>query len=201
MKPRGPSFEQLMIRIAQGSDSAVWELVDRYSANIVRAVRRRLSDDLRRKVDSVDIVQSVWKSLLRKDAGMDRISTADEFVAFIVEVARRKTAETERFYKRTLARDTKREVAYNEWTASAPGAKEKLHESPAPPDARTDTPSTIVEAKENWELCLQASGDRARQIVELRLQQVSDDEIAKRLKISPSTVRRTVSSLLKTLGA
>src|SRR5690348_8316026 len=102
-------FEALVARIAAGSDEAVWDLIDRYGKNILRAVRGHLSPELRAKVDSVDICQSVWKSLLRKGEGFDHIRTAEEFVAYVAGMARKKALETNRAFKHYQCRRVTRE--------------------------------------------------------------------------------------------
>jgi RNA polymerase sigma factor (sigma-70 family) len=189
-----------MLRICEGSESAVWQLIEKYSSNIVRAVRRRMPDDLRRKVDSTDIAQSVWKSLLRKDHGLDAIATSEQFVALISEMARRKTVENERFHKRTQARDMNREVQLHSKSSDdvAVGGRAA---SCGLPDRSIPTPSSMAELQESWERCLDASGERARAIVQLRLQQVPDEQIAARLQISVSTVRRIVHNMVESLAS
>jgi DNA-directed RNA polymerase specialized sigma24 family protein len=69
------------------------------------------------------------------------------------------------------------------------------------PDRSIPTPSSMAELQESWERCLDASGERARAIVQLRLQQVPDEQIAARLQISVSTVRRIVHNMVESLAS
>src|SRR5262245_42516856 len=57
-------FVKLVKRIRQGDESAVSELVGRYERAVLRCVRSRLGTSIRSALDSMDVVQSVHRSLL-----------------------------------------------------------------------------------------------------------------------------------------
>ena len=189
-------FEALMQRVAGGSEAAVWQLLDRYSKNILRTVRRHLPTEIRSKVDSVDIVQSVWKSLLRKGPRLDDLATADQLIAYVASMARLKVYETHRHYTKQAKTDVRREVRQ---AGVVPPETPRTGEAPDPIDRRASTPSAIVQAQENWECAVKRLGTRAEQVVELRLQGATLDEIAEQLTLSKSTVRRVLASMLNSL--
>lgn len=188
-------FEALLEAMAQGSQTAVWELIDRYSTNILRVVRRRLPAEIQSKVDPADIVQSVWKSLLRKQDRLQPFATPEQFVAYLAGMARLKVLETHRHFTACEAFDVHREEN-TELIAAAPGRDR----TPSPLlDRRGSTPSSIVQTREKWEHALATAGDRGQQVVQLRLQGLTQDEIAEQLRLSKSTVRRILHSMLKSL--
>ena len=195
--PAGASFEVLIRRIADGSDTAVWELLNRYSTNILRVVRRHLAPQLRPKIDSADIVQSVWKSLLRKGAAFDHIGSAEQFVAYIAGMARNKVLETHRHYTKQAQSNIRREVPLQ----GAP-KHDGSDESPTRDiiDSRTDEPSEIAHARERWEFAMMNAGERGQRIVRLRLQGMTLEEIADEVGLSKMTVRRTLASVLISLS-
>ncbi|WP_428306557.1 RNA polymerase sigma factor [Lacipirellula sp.] len=194
------SFEGLMRQASCGSEEAVWLLLDRYSKNILRVVRRHLPSELRSKVDSTDIVQSVWKSLIRKGAKFDEAATPEKLVAYLAGMAKFKVYETHRHYTTTKAFDLGREQSL-----SRPGDGDAAAINSRPDadlhDTRAQEPLEIISTRENWQRAINNSGDRGRQIVELRLQGLTYEEVAERLNISVSTVRRALDSLLESLSS
>jgi len=197
-KPPATSFEGLLQRIADGSDAAVWELLDRYSKNILRVVRRRLPAEIRHKVDSVDIVQSVWKSIFRGGCRLEQAASAEEVVAYLAGMAKLKVFETHRRFTRCEAFNVRREVPLN--------SDERQHgptptrESDRQIDHRDHAPSAIVRARDNWERAMEKSGERGQQVVQLKLQGLTLDEIAEQLNLSKRTVQRTLDSVLQSLS-
>jgi RNA polymerase sigma-70 factor (ECF subfamily) len=57
-------FANLLARVRGGDDLAAAELVSRYERVVLRSVRSRLSKNLRGAMDSMDVMQSVHRSLL-----------------------------------------------------------------------------------------------------------------------------------------
>jgi len=192
------SFDTLMGRVVEGSDAAVWELLERYSAQILRTVRRRLPMELRRKVDSVDVVQSTWLLLLRKQSRLSPFESPEQFIAFLTGVVKLKIKEINRKYIATQATDMRRETALqcdglHMDSGAADRTKHPLE------DYRGRSPSSIVGAREIWDRTIDHFGDRGQRILKLRLQGLSYDEVAVELGISTSTVRRTLQSMLHSL--
>ena len=193
------TFEDLMIRIAAGSQDAVWEAIEKYSTNIQRAVRRTLSDDLRRKFDSVDIVQSVWKSLLLKDQPLAGLQSPNDFVAYVCRMAQNKVKEANTHYRRVKRRDMRREVPLERPVSGADGQTAGAGEPRRDPTA--DAPDAIAQMREKWRDSVAKCGPRTAEIIDLRLQCVPDEMIATQLGISPATVRRDVQRLMETFVA
>lgn len=192
--PRQRSFEELMQVVAAGSQDASWEIIDRYSANILRAVKQRLPAQLSSKVDATDIVQSVWKSLLRRDDVLPHVESPQEFVAYVVRMATYKVLEANRHWHRERC-SIKREQplapdSEGDRLARGLGAN-------ASPRHGSDDPVDIADVRSRWQRSITACGGDISEIINLRLQSVPDEEIASRLGISPSTVRRRVQKLLE----
>jgi RNA polymerase sigma factor (sigma-70 family) len=192
------SFESLMHRAAEGSEEAVWELLERYSKNILRVVRRYLPAEIRSKVDSTDIVQSVWKSLLRKGAKLEPNGTPQQLIAYLAGMARLKVYETHRHYTTMKAFDLGRERSLHQ--ASGPDdTLEERNSGRELQDMRSQEPGAIASSRENWHRAMELSGERGRKIVELRLRGLTLTEVAEEMQISVSTVRRVLESLFQSL--
>lgn len=195
---RTVGFEVLIRRISEGSEDAVWEVLERYSTNILRVVRRHLPNELRPKIDSIDIVQSVWKSLLRKGDGFDHISSAEHFVGYIAACARNKVLETHRNYTQHACADIRREVPLTSDQRDNDGALTRVRDLP---DRRADNPGDNATAREKWELAVQRAGERGQRVVQLRLQGMTLDEIAEETGMTKITVRRDLDAILSCLTA
>jgi len=198
-QPARSEFERLIARIAAGSDEAVWELLARYSSNIRRVVRRTLPQEIRGKMDSADVVQSVWTSLLRDPGKLGEIREVEQFIAYLVGMARLKVFEAHRRYTRVTGRNVRREIPIDANNAEEMKTGWRSADRLEVPDHAANTPSEIVAASESWNRALAREGERGRKIVELRLTGLTHGQIAERLKIGESSVRRILSSMLQSL--
>lgn len=186
------TFKDLVERAADGSEEAVWTLLERYSKNILRIVRRHLPAEIRSKVDSTDIVQSVWKSLLRNEAKFDSASSPEQLIAYLAGMARLKVYETHRHFT-TLKGDVHREQSLGAHSEDSTGPVEVR-------DNRTPRPDVIASARDNWTHAIDISGERGRRIVDMRLRGLTLSEISSEMNVSLSTVRRVLDALLQSLS-
>jgi RNA polymerase sigma factor (sigma-70 family) len=83
-------FRLLMQRVAEGSEEAARELVDRYGGSLRRAIRRTMDSRLRRMFDSVDFAQNAWASFFRERSRVERFKNPQDLVQFLVAVGRNK---------------------------------------------------------------------------------------------------------------
>jgi len=191
-------FEQLLERLSQGSDEAAERIVHLYSTNILRAVRRSLPRAIRSKVDSVDIFQSVWISILSKRTRLGELDTPQRFVAYLAATARLKVLEKYRHYTRMQAFDVKREQRMSDPVIVDGGgaARPRTTAKATLADTKHPSVSAVAEAREAWHRLLSCCDERDKLVVELRLEGKSYEEIAKRLNVSTRTIRRTLQKLL-----
>jgi DNA-directed RNA polymerase specialized sigma24 family protein len=89
------SFRELLRRVRDGDQAAAAELVELYEPEVRRAVRMRLTEpSLRRKVDSVDISQSVLgKFFVRYVAGHYDITESHQLLRLLIVMVRNKVAD------------------------------------------------------------------------------------------------------------
>src|SRR5450432_2131898 len=88
--PERPA-KALIEQLARGDMQAASKLFDAYAPYLRALVRRQLSDRLRSKFDSTDVVQSVWVQVVRR-LGRDGWSVEDEarLRALLATIARRR---------------------------------------------------------------------------------------------------------------
>jgi RNA polymerase sigma factor (sigma-70 family) len=94
-------FEALLLRVRRGDETAVGELIRRYERAVLRSVRSRLGSNMRRAMDSMDVMQSVHRSLLvgiRSDRF--QLNSPQQLVALAIVMVQRKVARHWRKLKR-----------------------------------------------------------------------------------------------------
>jgi RNA polymerase sigma-70 factor (ECF subfamily) len=96
------TFADFMRRIRSGDALAAEELVRRHESAIRLAVRTRLTDPaLKRRLDSVDVCQSVLASFfVRAAAGEYDLNDPGQLIALLVRMARNKLAGQARYHNR-----------------------------------------------------------------------------------------------------
>jgi RNA polymerase sigma factor (sigma-70 family) len=195
-------FAQLMERAAQGSEEAFWNLLESYSTNILRALRKHLPVAIQSKVDARDVLQSAWRSILRTGVQVEIMSSPDRFAAYLMGVARNKARETRRRFMDLPGYDVRREARTDKLLPSTfSNAQANPLDRLLVPGKANDRPSEVAAAREKWQIAMNETGEQGRRIVELRLQGLTLDEIAAEVHLSKSTVRRTLDALLQSLTA
>jgi len=102
-------LERLLRRAQDGDRDAVGVLLERYAGRIRAAIHRRLSPQMRRRVETEDIFQSTVALTLEDVRGM-RYQGEDAFIGWLTTVAERRLLMNVRRH-RAQRRDVRREVA------------------------------------------------------------------------------------------
>src|SRR5262245_14636705 len=91
--PTDDDFADLLARVRGGDDVATAELVRRYERAVLRSVRSRLSQSMRGAMDSMDVMQSVHRSLLTgvKNERF-QLTTPQQLIGLAVVMVQRKVA-------------------------------------------------------------------------------------------------------------
>jgi RNA polymerase sigma factor (sigma-70 family) len=190
---KSSEFEHLMEQVAAGSEDAIWKLVDEYTPYIIRSVRLTLSPKLRPKVDSQDIAQSLWASLLLGDRELSGLKSPGALIAFLAKAARNKVTSQQRHHH-ALKRDISREVSAAQHESIRTDGR-----APASFYARDPTPSKIVAVREKWDQLVAQASERDRHILRMRVQQRNFGEISAEVQVSEMTARRAIERLVDQL--
>ncbi len=182
----GPgTLETLLARLSAGDDAAAAQAFLAYEPLLRLVVRRQLSNRLRSKFDSTDIVQSVWCDLLRGfRAGTWKFPDSDHLRAFLVQ------ATQHRFLNRL--RDVRRAVDL-EQPLSENGMATNLV-------SREPRPSALAASDELWNKLVELCPPAHRELLSLKRQGLTLAELAARTGLHPSSVRRILYDLAARLA-
>ena len=162
--PSDPSFNEFIRRVGGGDEEAAARLVRDFEPVVRRVLRARLRDvGARREFDSMDICQSVLANFfVRAVAGQYDLKEPDDLIKLLLTMTRNKVAEKMRRQRR-LRRDSRRTKGGVEELALA---------------SRDPSPSSVVADKELLEKARQCLSEEERQLVELRGQGFSWEEVS-----------------------
>src|SRR5262245_32844606 len=163
--PPDPSFDELIRRVGAGDDQAAARLVRDFEPAVRRVLRARLRDNTptRREFDSMDICQSVMANFfVRAATGQFDLKGPDDLIKLLLTMTRNKLAEKMRRQHRQR-RDSRRTVGGVEELALA---------------GQGPSPSGVLAGKELLNEVRQRLGEDDRQLVELRSQGLSWEEVA-----------------------
>src|SRR4051812_44024068 len=177
-----PSFDDLIRRVGGGDEEAAARLVRDFEPVIRRVIRARLRGSrARSEFDSMDVCQSVLAAFfVRAAAGEYDLKGPDDLIKLLLTMTRNKVAEKMRRQHR-LRRDSRRTV----------GGVEAMD-----PAGRDPSPSTVVAGKELLEQTRLRLSEEERQLVELRGQGLSWDEVAAALGGTAGARRNQLSRAL-----
>jgi len=167
--------DRLLARLNDGDSAAAGELFQSFEPYLRMVIRRQMSVKLRAKFDSTDIVQSVWADVvdgLRQSRWT--FQSMSQLRAFLVKMTRNRFVDRLRRHRRELE---------HEWTLPAPSV-ESL--------AATASPrvSENFYADELWHQMLDVCPPAHYQVLYLKRQGASLDEIAAKTGLHKGSVRR-----------
>ncbi len=166
--------------VRQGDDTAVLEMWDRYGLPLLRLADHNLQERLRRRVDPEDVVQSAFRTVLRRlQGGEFQLTDDSQLWKLLCAVTLNKSRRQARLHNQQK-RSMDREVYFQDANEGPLGV------SPTPGEA-----AMLVDLVEH---VVSTSGDEEeRSVLLLKLDDRSNSEVAEKLKISERTVRRILS--------
>jgi RNA polymerase sigma factor (sigma-70 family) len=180
MENQENDFRLLLRDVAAGSEAAAVQLVNLYGDSIRRAVRRVISMRMRPEFDSVDFVQDVWLVAFQNPGRLAGLESPAALVAFLTAIARHKVASAARHQFGTGKNRAGREHASIENSETGKDAGEV-------PDGRPEAIDVMI-ATETLEGLLSKQPPLPRKIIALRLEGLTDEQIARLLHMTRSAV-------------
>jgi RNA polymerase sigma-70 factor (ECF subfamily) len=178
------SLDTLMDRLRRGDEDAAEELVAAYEPLLRSAVRGGLPPPLRSKLDSADVVQSVWVRVLPAlREGRWDVADRARLRALLLTVARRRLISQYRHHRPALERE-----------CGGAADVDLL------PELGVPQPSEVARAGELWEQVQGLCPPEHRRLLELRRQGLTLDEIAARTGMHEGSVRRVLRQLARRLA-
>ena len=174
-------WERTIQGLRHGDRLIVEEFCQRYGAALERLAAKHLPAGLQRRVGPEDVVQSVCRTFLRRTQGGEfHLNDSEDLWRLLCAITLTKVREQARFHLRQ-----KRGVNQEASAVSADAMASVFH-----PAAPGPTPAEAAEFADQFEQIIASLDDEERQVVDLRLQECTAEEMARRMGCSERTVRR-----------
>ena len=181
MHEQQPADDWLRALVA-GDEQAVAEFWQQYGERLNRLAERHLSPRLQRRVESDDVIQSACRTFFRRaQEGQFDLPDAEALWRLLCIITLNKCRMLARYHgreRRSLAREQPLGGAADESTA------------PHEPAAGEAPPDQAAELADELSQLLAGLDAEEQQLVDLKLQELTNDEIAARMNCSERTVRR-----------
>lgn len=169
--------------VRDGRPEAVQEFCDRYAGPLLRLAERNLNEKLRRRVDPEDVVQSAFRTVFRRlQGGEFNFETDDDLWQLLCAVTLNKS-------RRQVRRHGQQKRALDQEVylhgAAEPGV---VASQPTPTEA-----AILIDLVEH--LVNTAVDEEEKTIILLKLDELSNQEIAHQMQRSERTVRRILARL------
>jgi RNA polymerase sigma factor (sigma-70 family) len=178
-------LESLLDQLPGGDPRVVEEIFVNIAPGLRALVRRQLPRALRSKLDSEDVVLSVWTDVLDGlRSGRWSFDDAAHLRAFLNRAARNRVVDRQRQHRTALERERLLSTTDRDSLAANNAAG----------------PSETLRTDDLWQQLLTLCPPAHHELLRLKRQGLSLDEIAKRTGLHPSSVRRILYDLARQLA-
>lgn len=186
-------WQELLDRVVAGEQEAAIELWEQYGGEMLRLAEQRVVGDIKRRVGPSDVVNSAFRSFLRHaEDGAYQLPSDNSLRRLLREITLNKVRQYIRFHLRE-----KRSV--NREATSEPSPSDTSPDLPSKLPDRYPTQFELSAAMDlRTQLQARLEPDEVR-VLELKLEGLTNQEIAERLRSSERTIRRIVQRIRKKL--
>lgn len=183
-----------LIDKAKSGDQDAIQSLQRFENDIRIMVRVRLPRPLRSQFDSMDFVQDVWQSFFRIfNHDPERFAQVRDLRSFLAGVARNKVYEEHRRRSLTQKYDLEREEPLYVRRGNRDIPRDLIGSDP--------TPSQDAQARERLDQLLAGGSPRDAEVIELKRQGLTFEEIATQTGLHERTVRRVIEAIRRRMNA
>jgi RNA polymerase sigma factor (sigma-70 family) len=180
-------WQRLITGLRDGDNLIIHEFFDQYGHMLHKLADQKLAPGVRRRIGPEDVVQSACRTFLRRaELGEFTLDNHDALWRLLCAITLTKMREQTRFHLRQK-RGLQKEIGL-----AAPAEASMADFQPVAPGP---TPSEEAEFADQFTKALAGLNNEERQIVEWRLQELTQDEIAEKLGCSERTVRRVLKKV------
>ncbi len=181
-------FDLLLAAARSGDSEALEKLVAKYEPELRIVARLRLGAALRPHLDSIDLVQSVHRSLLiGLRANRFDISSPENLIALALTIVRRKVAKHWRHLKR------------QQRLSGAEDGNENLVDTLLSLKSTEPTVLESTELRDHLQRLMLELDPLEKQLIAMRIDGFSTIEVAKTLDLDPDVLRVKLSRVRKRL--
>lgn len=189
--PAVSEFSELLARAGRGDADAVDEIAKRYDTKVRLVARVLLGPSLRPYLDSVDLAQSVHKSiLLGLRESKFEIEGPEQLIALALTVLRRKAAK----HWRHLQRQRRLSSDGSPRDAALPDLLASLSQSGS-------DPAEAAQLRDQIEHLCTHLDETEKQVLDLRMEGYTPSEIADKIGVSRVALRVRLTRLRQRLTA
>lgn len=177
--------DHLISRVRAGDEAAADAVFVKYAEQLARLAEQNLSQRVARRVDGADVVQSVFRTFfVRAERGEFHISSSAELWKLLVQITLNKARQQGRRNSAGL-RDVRREANESGLLPAIPDDQPSPEEALILNDIIEQALGKLPESQR----------PAYQKLIELKLADYSNDEIANQLGIVRRTVERMLSRL------
>lgn len=188
-QPTEAEFQRVIDGLRRGDDTTLRAFYEHYGPLLHAAADSRLAPGLKRRFDADDVVQSTFRTFFRRtQVGQFQFDDNQRLWNLLLAITLTKLREKARFHGRQ-GRAVEREQPARPFKPGDSATSEDFCLSPAPP------PDAALEFADAFESFLAGLDDQERRLVDLKLQDRTNDEAAESLGVSERTVRRLLAKL------
>lgn len=181
-----PDWDGFLRGLREGDSAACEAFWSRYGAALEGIAARQLSARLKQRVGPDDIVQSVCRTFFRRMAGGQfDVPDADALWRLMCSITITKARRAARDHRR-LKRGMQQEMRLGD-PGGTTGAPE--------PAADVEGPESGLELADQLDALIRGLGDEECQVLDLKMNNMDNEQIAAQLGCSERTVRRLVNKI------
>lgn len=167
--------------LLEGDQQVVQEFWNQYGDRLGRLAGKQLNPKLQRRIEADDVVQSACRTFFRRaEAGQFQLEESESLWRLLCAIVVNKARMKVRFHLQD-----KRGVNHEEEQTAPSGEK--------PRDFAVDStpaPDEVAEFNDQFEFLMSGLDDEEKQIIQHKLDDLTNEEIATRMDCSERTVRR-----------
>lgn len=173
-------WQRLIHGLYAGDQHIMHEFCRQYADSLHRVAEKHLPRALQRRVGPEDVVQSVCRTFLRRAQGGEfRLEDSEGLWRLLCAITLTKVREQTRFHHRQ-----KRGLAQEVQAAASDSVPGFVPVAPGP------SPAEAVAFAEQLEQVLASLDDEERGVVQMKLDEQTNEQVAEHLNCSERTVRR-----------
>lgn len=186
-------WQQMIQGLRDGEPRIVQQFCDQYGAQLERVAEKHLPGALRRRVGAEDVVQSVCRTFFRRAGGGEfQLADSESLWRLLCAITLTKVREQARFHLRQK-RGIDQEVPVAPFSGADSTPGHVIVD-------RGPNPAAAAEFADQFQQVIATLDEEERQVVDLKLQECTNDEVAERLQCSERTVRRILKRAQARLG-
>ena len=171
-------------QLMEGEEEVVRDFWNQYGDRLEKLAGRQLNPKMQRRVQADDVVQSACRTFFRRaEAGQFKLDESESLWRLMCAIVVNKARMKIRFHLQEKRGVNHEEEQSNEDRPVDIG----VSESP--------TPDAIAEFNDQFEFIMNALDEEEKQIIQLKLEDLTNEEIAERMDCSERTVRRIFSRI------